>query len=82
VCLEPQRDTLQQQVGGRFVRLGQQRALRLPQAPEQLTAVRGHQPHRIGEPGGSRRGELEVEPGQVLPRPARLGQHGGHPESP
>ena len=54
-------------------------ALRVPQPAQQLAALRVDDGQRIGQPGGRRGDQLEMELGQVGLGPADLGQPVGHP---
>ena len=70
VRLDAQDNPLQQQRCIRPVRLGHRRPLGVPQTPYQLETLRPDQSQRVRE--SPRRGdrELEVEVGEVGPRPA------------
>ena len=72
VRLQPEHDAFQQQPGRRAVRLGHRGALGIPQAAQQLAALRVDDGQGVGEPGRRGRDQLEMEFRQAGPRPAHV----------
>ena len=73
IRLQPEHDPLQQQRCLRALRLCHRRALRVPQAAQQLAALRIDDRDWIGESGRCRGQQLEVEFSKVRLWPADLG---------
>jgi glyoxylase-like metal-dependent hydrolase (beta-lactamase superfamily II) len=72
VRLKSKRDAFEQQCRVRAVRLVHRRALNVPQLVQELPALGVDDADRVGQPGGRRRDELQVELGEVGPRPGHL----------
>jgi hypothetical protein len=79
VRLQAQHDAFEQQRGVRAVRLGHRGALRVPQPPQQLAALRVDDRDRIGEPAAAAAMSLRWNSARSGFGPAHLGQPAGDP---